>query len=244
MTIMMIPLKQLSSTDGLKLFSRKPSQSISHIKNSIFKDGLLNPLVVTQQEKNYQVIDGKKRLNAIKWIAKYNRLSQGSKKIPCVFHEENHSSITSANRPALLSCQELAHAILRDVDLGASSSSVALRYECATSVIEDALSLRKLHPKLLQHFNNQNLTLEQAAAFATFDNTEAQLRLFEQLGQFVTNQEIMSKIRTGSNVIEFPDGSIIILPSRKPPAQVRLKYENTKQADTSSKKRCSMRVAA
>lgn len=244
MTIVMIPIKNLLAPTSVKRFSRKPSQSVSRIKHSIFKDGLLNPLIVMKQEGNYQVIDGKKRLSAIKQLASSQKRSRKNSKIPCIIHDCDQLTLDGPKRPILLSSPELAHAILSEIDSGLSPVSIAQRFECDYGVIDDAVSLRKLHPKLLQHFNNQALSLEQAAAFATIDNPKAQLNLLLQLGPFVSDEVIISEIKSGATVIEVPDGNVVILPSRKVPKRKTKEHITTASQRVFSTNIVPLHVAA
>ena len=71
MTTKLIPLNALSL--GAMSFSAltKPKlHDLTKIRQSIEKDGLLYPLIVVKDGAKYLVIDGKKRLNIIRKLAK------------------------------------------------------------------------------------------------------------------------------------------------------------------------------
>ena len=215
MTVRLIPLKDLTALENVQRFSVRRPHNLEPIKRSITDNGLLNPLIVMKQNNRYQVLDGKKRLKVIRQLVKANKQTRALNKIPCVIQENPEHVIVEPRRPTLITGPELAHAIITQMDLGLPPISVAQRFECDYSVIDDAMSLKKLHPTMLEHFNNRAISLEQASAFATIPNPEAQLSLLEQLGPFVSNEKIIAAIKTGETVIEVPNGEVVILPSRQ-----------------------------
>lgn len=214
MTKKLIPLKDLIALDNVQQFSNRPAQNIDRIKNSISTDGLLNPLVVIKQDDQYVVMDGKKRLKAIRQLVKAQKQTQAFNKILCVVQESPQDPVITYRRPELMTGPKLAHAIITQINLGFSDRSTAQRFDCDLDVIEDAVSLKRLHPKLLANFSNLTISLEQAAALATIPNLRAQLNLFQQLGTFASDVKIIAAIKSGETVIELPDGNVIILPSR------------------------------
>ena len=214
----LIPLKALTSgTNTLSLFTKAKPRDLVRIRQSIEKDGLLYPLVVVKEGAKYLVIDGKKRLSVIRKLAKSKRYSRSTAKIPCLVQDVEKITPIIARRPVLLTGPELAHEIIIAAQSRVSHASIAQRFECDLSVVEDCVSLTKLHPELLMHFNDKAISLEQAAAFATIENMEAQLSLLHQLGPFVSDTEIVEAIKTGATVIEISEDNIIVLPSRGRP---------------------------
>lgn len=218
MTLTLIPLKELTALENVQRISIRKTLDLGPIKRSIEENGLLNPLIVVKQSNRYFVIDGKKRLKVIRQLIKAKKQTRALNKIPCIIKEGSDHIISEPRRPILLTGPELAHAILTQVGLGHSPVSVAQKFECDYSVVKDAVSLKKLHPTMLTHFNNRAISLEQASAFATIPNPDAQLELLLQLGPFVSDMDIISAIKSGETVIEVPNGDVVILPSRNVPA--------------------------
>lgn len=218
MMTQLIPLKSLLLGDEtLSIFTNAKPKNLLKIRQSIETDGLLYPLLVVKEGAKYLVVDGKKRLSVIRKLAKSKRYSRSTAKIPCLVQDPGNIAPLNSRRPLLLTGPELAHEILLVSQSRLSHVSIAQRFECDISVVEDCISLKRLHPELLIHFNNRAISLEQAAAFATIDNMEAQLSLLHQLGPFVSNTEIIQAIRTGATVIEISEDNIIVLPSRGRP---------------------------
>lgn len=216
MTQMLIALKDLIVLENVEQLSSQPRQNFDSIKQSISEDGLLNPLSVVKQNAEYIVIDGKKRLKAIRAIVKAQKQTQAFNKILCQVQETREDVNPARRRPALLSGPKLAHAIITQINLGVSAPSVAQRFACEDDVINDAISLKRLHPELLSHFSASRISLEQAGALATIPNPKAQLTLFNQLGSFFSNSDIIASIKNGAMILELPNDDILILPTRDP----------------------------
>ena len=234
MNTKLIPLKALSTGSiSLSVFAKPKNRNLSWLQKSIEKDGLLYPLVVIKEGAKYLVIDGKKRLNVIRHLAKSKLYSRSTAKIPCIVQKADKIIPVVNSRPTLLTGPELAHAIIIAVQSRVSHVSIAQRFECDVSVVEDSISLTKLHPEMLMHFNNNTISLEQAAAFATIENMKAQLDLLHQLGPFVSDMDIIAAIKSGSTVIELSEDNIIFLPSRgRPSSPKETKFGNACHATT------------
>lgn len=220
MTIVYIPVKQLTLGLGLVQSKRETCARLASLKNSILKDGLLNPLIVVKRRNKYFILDGKKRFQSIKALLKSKTHSRALKHIPCIL-EQDTLKAAEAKRPVLMSDPELAHAIITEAKRGTSHPYISQRFDCDISVVEDAVSLTKLHLNVLQCFNNQTISLEQAAAFASIPNPTAQWDLLLQLGPFVSDEKIIEAIKTGQTVIDLPDDNTLILPSRKKAEDVK-----------------------
>ena len=88
--------------------------------------------------------------------------------------------------------------------------------------IKDLLSIALLSPRLKQAYFGGSLSTEQARAFATLPNMEAQDSLLMALGPFANAPEILSAIKQGDTVLNMGDDNVIILPSRKAPPLMQL----------------------
>lgn len=74
-------------------------------------------------------------------------------------------------------------------------------------------TINNLSALLRARYLRGRLTREQAEAFATFANPEAQDTLFKQLGVLAKNPDILAAITRGDTVLPI-DGDFLILPSR------------------------------
>jgi len=217
MHIVYISLKSLSSDTGLLSFSKSGDQKLDTLRHSLTANGLLNPLRVTPHKKKFLVVDGKKRLKAIKLLARTG--AQSFSKIPCVidtFDSSINTETAPKDRPALLSAAELAHLILTQVRKSVPLNYIAQRYECDMHVVRKCLRLPGLHVKVLKAFYDGTISLEQASALSHIPNPKAQWNLLLQLGPFASDRRILKAIINGETVLDLPDGNTIILPSRLP----------------------------
>lgn len=220
MSVFLLPHAAISVRPTLPIFTNICPQ-IRSIAAHILSTGLLNPIVVRLASKSgtatqslYEVVDGLKRLKAILFLKKMGRLPRALTSVPCTT-----DAIQSSERtiPVMLSEAELSREIMRRIALGATKEALTVQFECAPYVFDQIVSLEFLNPKIKACFYDGHLSLEQAAAFATFPNPAAQWRLMEQLGPFVNSQRILSQLTSENLLVDLPDGDVLILPSRRKP---------------------------
>lgn len=218
MSVFLLPHAEISVRPKLSVFTIINPQ-IRSIAAHILNTGLLNPIIVRLTSKpgkaatsRYEIVDGFKRFNAILFLKRTGHLPRSLTSIPCITDDMKtvHRAI-----PIMLSESELSREITRRIALGATKQTLTAQYECTPCVFDQIVSLAFLHPKIKACFDDGHLSLEQAAAFATFPNPEAQWRLMEQLGPFVNSKTILSQLSAQTPFIELPDGDVLILPSRR-----------------------------
>jgi len=230
MSVALLPLKSLIGDLKLISFSSRPT-SFQTLKNSIIRDGLLNPLIVIKFKNKYKVIDGKKRLSVLRRLSKCRSFTRSLHKVPCIIETAVSKARFERPRPLLMSEPELAHAISQSLAQGLSHAHISQRFDCDSNTVEDVETLKSLSPKLLKCFNDQTLSLSQAVAFATIPNERAQWDLLLQLGPFLSNKDIIKAIKRGDTVLELPDDNVLIIPSRKPSHQIKnsVQYMNSQK---------------
>lgn len=181
---------------------------------SIKYDGLLNPITVKPHNNKFLVVDGVKRLKALILLARSSRFHKPSQKVTCIIEDSTSISMRTLKRPSLMTAPELLHIILKLLNGGHSSASIAKRYYCDIKIVDAAHAIQRLHPKVLKSFYNEAIDLEQAIALSTIPNPNAQWALLQQLGPFVSDKKVTEAIQSGESVIKTPDNQTIILPSR------------------------------
>lgn len=220
MSVMLVPLKSIiGEMKSTSLTSKKAR--FTTLRNSILRDGVLNPLIVIKYKDRFKVIDGKKRLSILRKLAKCQSFTRSLYKIPCVIETTATKLMVDTHKPILMTDPELAHAVHEDLEKGLSYTHIAQRFDCNLSHVEDIKSLETLSPKLVKCFNDKTLSLSQAAAFATIPNHKAQWDLLLQLGPFLSNKDIIKAIKQGETVLELPDDNVLIIPSRTLPRDVK-----------------------
>jgi len=188
--------------------------TVKTLEISIFNHGLLNPLIVNVTEGGLVVIEGRKRLMAIRRLKVAGKLPRDLHRIPYV---EIGEHVALSNEPlALLSNRDKFMEVGRLHTQGCSIREIASRLYTPVQTIRELLSVAKLSRKLQTEFLTGHLTLKQARAFATLPNTEAQDALMQVLGPFAQEPEIIRSIYSGETVLNIDNEDVIILPSRKP----------------------------
>lgn len=217
MSVITLPLAQLDGSP--KYFSRAGvKRHVLPLASSIAQDGLLNPIKLKKIGQRLKVIDGKKRLLALKLLFKSGKLPRSLVNVPVIITADDAVSKPqperALRRPKLLSDVDLTQAILSAHKSGQCEIEIAQRFECCAQTVTLALSLEPLHPQIVDYFKSGHLSLDQAAAFATLPRHDAQWRLLQELGPFAHAKTVIAAILKGETVIEMPDGDMMIMPSK------------------------------
>ena len=153
------------------LFQSLKGDNLGQMQQSLETDGLLNPIVVVKTGDTFEVVDGQKRLRAIRALSKSNRYRRRFSKIPCILAEQCPvADDIKARRPILLNDQELVSNIIRASRSTRSLSDISKRYECDLSIAMQCLSLKNINREIFKMFNKGRISLEQAAAFSVLND--------------------------------------------------------------------------
>lgn len=191
-------------------------QDIEDLQQSIQMEGLLNPLVAHWSKNGLEVLDGRKRLIALKSLVVRGMLPRSLVRVPVTLDPLPFIADRDI-RPLLLSDAELVSRIGENRNAGLSREQISRRMACSLEITDLVLSLRRLNPHIRAALYRSDVSLKQAAALATLPCHEAQWRLLQQLGPFAEHTEILCAVAKGDTVIDLPNGEIMILPSRRPP---------------------------
>lgn len=212
MTVMTLPLSELPRPNAA-IMNRSHRHNVLTMAKRIVRDGLLNPIAIAKSGSGFTVTDGKLRLMALHLLDKTKKLPRSLTRVPV---EITQGNLSDRDHPILLTEAELVRRILTAEQDGQSPLSVAARFDVSIEYLLKTRSLDKLHSQILAYFNDGHLSLDQAAAFATLPNMDAQWRLLQELGPFAHARDVIAAILSGDTVIETADGNVHILPSRKP----------------------------
>jgi ParB family transcriptional regulator, chromosome partitioning protein len=176
MNIQMIPLDALvpSPANVRKTGSKI---GIDELASSIAAHGLLQNLQVRPiADDRYQVVAGKRRLAALKLLAKRKELAKDTA-IGCnVLGSEDDTEISLAEnemREAMHPADQF-EAFRQMIDDGRSVEDVARRFGATVLLVTQRLKLARVSPRLMKLYREQNLTLEQLMAFTVSDDHAAQ----------------------------------------------------------------------
>lgn len=201
-----------------KILYGKVLKEIQEIQRSILCFGLLNPLVVKKNRNRLVVIDGRKRLAAIRRLRFEGKLPRSLTRIPYVMVDQTRKSTPDFS---LMSQTELYEQVKALKSKSQTITQIASLLHTSQDNVRVILNVDDLSPLLKNAFLDGALTLAQVKAFSTIPNTGAQNDLLIKLGPFANETDILSSIADGETVLTLGDDNVIILPSRRKPKLAR-----------------------
>ena len=172
-----------------RLYIGQLLQDIKAVQASILRFGLLSPIIVSRTNGRLVVIDGRKRLVAIKRLEFMGRLPRSLVNIPYI--ELKDARQTPSQTPALMSNRDLYMTVTnmfrKSQDVTAIASDLFLTRKCVTQV----LTLARLSPRLRRAFFEKTINFESAKTYAAFPGHARQDRSFMVLGPFATETAIL-----------------------------------------------------
>ena len=198
-------------------------KEVMQIQDSIAAHGLLNPLLVVQRGTKLIIVDGKKRLAALRRMRFSGELPRSLVRIPYILvnHEEaqyddDEDLNSKYDKMTLLSNRERFEEVINLRRKGFGLMEIASELYITKNCVKDLLSVALLSPRLRQAYFGGTISIEQARAFASLPNVETQDQLLIALGPFANAPEILKAIQDGETVLDMGDDNVIILPSRRP----------------------------
>lgn len=179
-----IPLHRLVyGTENVRRTGRMASTG--ELTASILAHGLRQNLNVRAIEGGrYAVVAGGRRLRALKQLAK-NRQLPKDHPVPCqvLTDDEDAGEISLAENVCRIAMHPADQfEAFRDLvhGRGHTVEQVAERFGVDTALVEKRLKLAAVHPKLFAAYRKGDLTLDCLMAFTVSDDTEAQLRVWQE----------------------------------------------------------------
>jgi len=190
-----IPLNQLKHSPDNVRKVKSSKESISQLAASIRAKGLLHNLVVVENGKGYNVIDGNRRLDALKKVYKPDQL------VPCIILESNdnevglHANMMREDMHPLDECDVIQALV---ADGSEDFDSVAKRFGQTNLWVKQRISLSELSDKAKEMFRSYrfNLAVAQALTLGSHEKQDEYLdndyETFhaESVKRAMTNQKI------------------------------------------------------
>lgn len=168
-------------------------RDIQILENSIARFGLLSPLIALKKSKRLTVIDGRKRLTAIRRLEFQGRLPSSLSRLPYFFAHETEKTEPIAS--ALLSNSSLFDAVQAEFQRGTSSGTIADRFQISRQCVRDILSLSRLSPMVRMAFFDRSIDLPQTRAYAAIPSLYEQDICLMRLGKGATPKQILNENR-------------------------------------------------
>ena len=203
------PITQFRAPTSFILFG-SPLNDVKEMEASILAHGLLSPLRVTIHKNRLIVIDGRKRLAALRRLQFRGSLPRRLQTIPYI----TNTPKTAKPLAALVNGRQVYNQIIRLRQQAMSINEIAAQLYLPRETIADILRVKFLSPTLKSAFFNDNLSLPQIKAFSALPSHDAQDALLISLGPFAEAEDILKAVERGETVLSLPDDNVILLPSR------------------------------
>ena len=164
-------------------------QDIKAVQASILRFGLLSPIIVSRSEGRLVILDGRKRLAAIRRLEFMGRLPRSLVNIPYIEVKDAREAVSNA--PPLMSNRDLFTTVTRlfkqNQDIGQIASKLYLSRKC----IKQVLTLTRLSARLRRAFFDRIIDFNRATAYAALPKHTVQDRTFMALGPFAKADAIL-----------------------------------------------------
>lgn len=199
-----VELLETSPFNARRTYSRA---GIEEMKASLLAHGQLQNLVAVKAGDGYQVINGGRRLAALKELVNEGRISglflvmcQITKRVDLKELSLAENTVREAMHPA-----DEAEAFAELVENGESVYAIADRFGIMHQHVEKRLRLARLAPELLQEYRDGELTLDALTAFTVVDDHAAQRKARKACGDWINPSRIRSMLTDG---MEESDGKL------------------------------------
>jgi len=184
------------------MFAGSLLQDIKSIQASIARFGLLSPIVVTRSEGRLVVIDGRKRLAAIRRLDFMGQLPRSLVNIP--YREVKDAKPTASDAPSLMSNRDLYETIMGMFHDHQGVDKIAADLYLCRKIVKQVLTLGCLSPRLRKAFFARTIDFAQAKAYAALPDHSAQETAFLALGPFAEDQAILDFAVETEPTIDIP----------------------------------------
>lgn len=212
-------LSDFSAPKNRILFGER-LDAVKKIESSVLKHGLFNPIIVMKEGLRLIVVDGSKRLTALRRLMFQGKLPTSLNEVPYIVVEDcrKQDADMAAKPLKLLSNREKYDLVTAMHNRGRTSAEIANHLFVKTSCVRDILNVKQLSPTLRAEFINDRLTLDQARALASLQDYRMQEAIIRVLGPFVSAEEILrigvklmkkmkpidTDIEMSDNIVDFP----------------------------------------
>ena len=180
------PLSAFTLVRGQVLCGTRLAE-VRALADSIERFGLLAPLTVVRTNGRLVVVDGRKRLAALRRLAFQNRLPASLAHVPF----DIAGKVDARARTSLLSNAPLYAAVLRRFRRGEALDVIARGFHISRAAVRDVLSLARLDEAVRRSLFEHLIAPAQALAFAGIPDPAVQRRVLMQLGPFARPDDIM-----------------------------------------------------
>ena len=184
-----ISLTRLHSTEQAVRVTPAMEDAHDELVASIKAHGLLEPLVVKRQIRNddqhqYDVVAGNRRLAALLTLVQHGELpAEATIRCTVLDADANATEVALAENTVRVAMHpaDQAKAFRSLAEGGSSPEDIGNRFGLAPRTVAQRLRLGRLAKPILDAYREGEIDREMAHAYATTENTEAQLEIFARM---------------------------------------------------------------
>ncbi len=203
-SITTIPYSQLVAADAINARAAS-KEGIDELAASIAAKGLIQALAVRLADsgpvrggERYEVIDGRRRLQALASLVKAKKLAKDAP-IPCLVRNEDDAEALEtslmANTVRLpMHPVDQHHVFARLAEQGAGEADIAARFGIAEKTVKQHLALGRLADPVRAAWRKGKIDAKTAQAFAVHPDPAVQAATLESLGKNVTDWHVRQQL--------------------------------------------------
>lgn len=176
-----------------------PDDEVDALAELIAAEGLQKPLNVYRKGKTqFAVYDGRRRLFALRRLAKANRLPPDcADGVPVRIgtkEQARQASLSAGLGHRSFHPAEEYRQFRKLIEDGKTVEDIAKAYSMSEADVAKRLKLARVAPEIFDAFARDELTLEQVMAFALIDDHDRQMRIFADNGMRLSARQIRAAL--------------------------------------------------
>ncbi|GHA96679.1 hypothetical protein GCM10009069_19640 [Algimonas arctica] len=183
------PVEEFSLLRSTLLCGKK-LRDIRTLQDSIARYGLFSPILAIKRAGKLIVVDGRKRLAAIKRLSFEGRLPRSLVKIPYLLITD--TTAVERRAPMIVANADLYDAVLERFRAGSTVSELTAHFQISHQCVRDILTLSRLHGLIRAAFFAKMINFAQTQAYAALPKPDDQLTCFNDLGPFAKPADILA----------------------------------------------------
>lgn len=172
-----------------KVFFGQQLQDIRTLQDSIARYGLLSPIRAMQRHGRLIVVDGRKRLAAVKRLRFEGQLPPSLAKIPYLLITDAANDERRA--PMIVSNADLYQSVVSHFRDGSTVAALTAHFQISHQCVRDILTLSRIAPQIRAMFFSKTISFAQVRAYAALPNQSHQIATFHRHGLLAKPHEIL-----------------------------------------------------
>lgn len=192
-------------------------RSVNDMQASLKLFGLLTPITALSKGRKLIVVDGHKRLAALRRMQVTGDLPSHLQKLPYVIVNTERARRIEKGQDCLpmLNNEQKYNLVMDLADRGLTSKAIGFALFIDLETVKKIMNINEVCQEIQTAFFSDKLSLKQAHAFASIPNVKAQNKLLKMMDEQQYAPTIAHALENGKTVIDLGDENIIVLPSRK-----------------------------